>query len=95
MKSHMGCRKKRLDGYINVDKFKTVTTNELVYLEITPWPWADNSCEEMCFIHVLEHMGQSTSPYLAIIKEIYRVSKDGALLVMYVTPPRSDDYLGY
>jgi hypothetical protein len=39
-------------------------------------------------------MGQSTDLYLAIIKEIYRVLKNEALLVIHVPHPRSDDYLG-
>jgi len=94
MKLHMGCGNKRLDGFTNVDKFKTDSVDELVDLEIMPWPWMDNSCEELRFIHSLEHMGQSTDLYLSIIQEIYRVSKDGALLVIHVPHPRSDDYLG-
>jgi hypothetical protein len=94
MKLNMGCGNKRLDGFINVDKFKTEFVDEIVDLEIIPWPWDDNSCDEMRFIHCLEHLGQSTNLFLSIINEIYRVLKDGALLTIHVPHPRSDNFLG-
>jgi ubiquinone/menaquinone biosynthesis C-methylase UbiE len=94
MKLNMGCGNKRVDGFTNVDKFKTESVDEVVDLELIPWPWDDNSCDEMRFIHSMEHLGQSTNLYLSIIKEIYRVMKDGSLLIIHVTHPRSDNFLG-
>lgn len=94
MKLNLGCGNKKIDGYINVDKYKTEAVDQVVDLEITPWPWNENTVDEILLIHVLEHMGQSTNSYLAIIQEIYRVSKSGAILKIHVPHPRSDDFIG-
>jgi hypothetical protein len=94
MKLNLGCGSKTLEGFVNVDKFPTATTDVVLDLEKTPWPWEADSVEEIRFIHSLEHMGQDTNTYLSIIKEIYRVCRGDAVVVIHAPHPRHDNYLG-
>jgi len=64
-----------------------------VDLEALPWPWPDNSVDEVLLSHVLEHLGQATDTYLGIIKEIYRVCRDVARITIIVPHPRHDNFL--
>lgn len=94
MKLNLGCGNKTIDGFVNVDKYPTTTTNFVVDLETTPWPWASDSVEEVRLIHVLEHLGSDTETYLRIIQELYRICVDGAHVVIHVPHPRHDNFLG-
>lgn len=94
MKLNMGCGNRRTEGYLNVDKYASATADLVVDLEKTPWPWETSSVDEMRFIHSLEHMGQDTATFLSIIKEIYRVGRNGASVVIHVPHPRHDNYAG-
>ncbi len=93
MKLNLGCGMNRLSGWHNVDNSPASTPDELYDLEQTPWPWADSSADEMLFNHSLEHMGQDSKTFLSIIKEIYRVGRDGAIVRINVPHPRHDSYL--
>ena len=81
-------------GFLNVDCVAVCQPDQVVNLEQTPWPWADDAVDEIKLIHVLEHLGQSTDVFLAIIKEMYRVCREGARIEIIVPHPRSDHYLG-
>jgi hypothetical protein len=81
-------------GFINVDRVAACQPDQLVDLEKLPWPWADDSVVEIRLFHVLEHLGQQTEVFLAIIKEMYRVCRDGARIEITVPHPRSDHFLG-
>ena len=93
MKLNLGCGTHKLDGFVNVDKFAIWEPDEVVDLEVFPWPWPDNSMEEVVISHVLEHLGQGTEVYFAIIKELYRVCRDRAEVRIAVPHPRHDDFL--
>jgi hypothetical protein len=67
--------------------------DQLVDLEATPWPWEDDSAQEIQLRHVLEHLGATTDGYLAIIKELWRICKPGAQVRIVVPHPRHDHYL--
>ncbi|APW37328.1 hypothetical protein RD110_09090 [Rhodoferax koreense] len=94
MKLNLGSGAKTIDGFLNVDKYPTATTDLVVDLEATPWPWENDSVDEVKFIHSLEHMGRDTETYLNIIRELYRVCRNGAVIAIHVPHPRHDNYLG-
>ncbi|MCX7314424.1 MAG: methyltransferase domain-containing protein [Alphaproteobacteria bacterium] len=93
MRLNLGCGDKKMAGWHNVDKIAVCNPDEVVDLERLPWPWADNSVDEVLFSHVLEHLGQTPDIYLGIIKELYRVCRDGATITIVVPHPRHDHFL--
>src|ERR1700759_3070833 len=93
MKLNLGCGNKRMAGWHNVDMMAACKPDEVTDLEHLPWPWADNSVEEVLLSHVLEHLGQSPNIYLGIMKELYRVCRAGAKITIIVPHPRHDFFL--
>ena len=93
MKLNLGCGHNKRQGWVNVDHSDTCAPDMVVNLEQTPWPWPDDSVEEVLMSHVLEHLGEQTSVYLSIWRELYRVCKDGARVFIFVPHPRHDDFL--
>ena len=93
MRLNLGCGFDKKSDWINVDKIPMSEPDELVDLEEIPWPWADDSVEEVQMRHVLEHLGATTDSYLAIIKELWRICRLGALVRIVVPHPRHDHYL--
>jgi len=93
MRLNMGCGANKLPGYVNVDKFDTCAPDQVVDLEVFPWPFDDNVAEEVVFRHVLEHIGRDTQIYLDVIRELYRNCRPGALVQIMVPHPRHDSFL--
>lgn len=93
MRLNLGCGGKITPGWLNVDKFPTCNPDQVVDLERFPWPWPDDSVDEVRMHHVLEHLGAQTEIYLGIIKELYRVCRDNAAIHIIVPHPRHDDFL--
>lgn len=88
---NLGCGERHLAGYTNVDKFGRVDLRH--DLETFPWPWEDDTIDEVVLNHVLEHLGESVATYLRIIQELYRVCRGGAKVHVIVPHPRHDDFL--
>ncbi|KZE88032.1 methyltransferase domain-containing protein [Chromobacterium subtsugae] len=93
LKLNLGCGHDRRPGFLNVDSQAACHPDLVADLEQFPWPWDDNSVDEILMSHVLEHLGASSATYLGIIKELYRVCAPGALVTIIVPHPRSDNYL--
>jgi hypothetical protein len=91
LKLNLGCGQNPLDGYLNVDKYGSADLK--CDLEVFPWPWPDNSVAEVQLIHVLEHLGAETGTFIGIMKELYRVCEDGALIHIAVPHPRHDNFI--
>ncbi len=91
MKLNLGCGQNLLAGYCNVDKHGTPDVRW--DLETFPWPWADGSVDEIELNHALEHMGQQPDVFVSIMKEIYRVARNGAVVNIAVPHPRHDNFI--
>lgn len=90
---NLGSGGKNIQGWINVDFVAKCEPDLVCNLEEFPWPWESDSVDQVLLSHVLEHLGETREVYLGIIKELYRVCKNGALINIQVPHPRHDFYL--
>lgn len=84
MKLNLGCGNKRLDGYVNVDSNAVYKSDQIWDLNRFPYPWGNDSVDEVYMRHVLEHVDN----IIAVMDEIWRVLRVGGrahIEVPYVT----------
>ena len=93
MKLNLGAGNKKYDGFINLDKYKIFKPDILHDLEIFPYPIKDNEVNEIKLYHVLEHLGQHPETFNNIIKEIYRICSNEAIVDIRVPHPRHNHFL--
>ena len=93
MKLNLGCGNKLLKGYINLDKFNYYKCDVTHDLEKFPYPFKNDSVNEILLSHVLEHIGQQPDTFINIIKELYRICTNNALITINVPHPRHEDFL--
>jgi predicted SAM-dependent methyltransferase len=89
-KLNMGCGYKKIDDHWNVDVDPKCNPDEVFDFESTPWPWETDFFENIHADNVLEHLGQNPKVFTNIIKEMYRVSKNGAQWYICVPHHRCD-----
>jgi hypothetical protein len=90
---NLGCGYNKRSGYLNVDSSSVCNPDLVLDMEITPWPWQDNSVDEIRLDHVLEHVGKDPKTYLAVWKEIWRISKPGTQIFITVPHWRHDNFV--
>tara|TARA_B100001964_G_C14116083_1_gene546161 strand:+ start:303 stop:863 length:561 start_codon:yes stop_codon:yes gene_type:complete len=90
---NLGSGSKRVKNYINVDKYEIFKPDIIHNLEKFPYPFDDNSVDNIILSHILEHLGQNPNTFNLIIKELYRICKNSSLLDITVPHPRNDDFL--
>jgi len=93
MKLNMGCGYDKREGYLNVDISPACQPDFVCDLESLPWPWQDDSVDEVLFSHTLEHLGQDPRIFLGMMKELYRVCKNQARILIFVPHPRHDHFI--
>src|SRR3546814_18281578 len=93
LKLNIGCGFNKLDGYLNVDGFSDCAPDMLWDLESTPWPFDEDAVDEIYANHVLEHLGQATGTFFAIVREIYRVVRHGGEVQINVPHPLHNSFL--
>ena len=93
MKLNLGCGFKKREGWVNTDVESECNPDIQIDLEKFPWPFDDNSCDEILLEHVLEHVGADIDTHKMIMQELYRIAKPGAKISIIVPHPRSDSFL--
>lgn len=78
-KLNLGCGFKKFDGFVNVDSSDLVSPDQKVDLNVFPWPWRDNEFQHIVAKDILEHLGETSDDFIKVIKEMYRVSENGAV----------------
>jgi predicted SAM-dependent methyltransferase len=89
-KLNMGCGFKKLNDHWNVDIERRCNPDQILNFEITPWPYEDDFFDKITADNILEHLGQDPKVFTNIIKEMYRISKDGAEWFINVPHHRCD-----
>jgi hypothetical protein len=94
MKLNLGCGHNKVNGYLNVDMSSECQPDLECDLEKLPWVWADSSVDVVRFNHSLEHLGQQSSVFLRMMKELYRICKNNSIIEINVPHPRHDNFIG-
>jgi SAM-dependent methyltransferase len=76
MKINLGSGAKPIQGFANIDKNRNSPNVNLVCdLDLYPWPFKDESVDEIRIAHCLEHL----TDHNRAMKEIHRILKKGAM----------------
>jgi SAM-dependent methyltransferase len=90
MKLNLGCGRRPMDGWVNVDCVPLPGVDLVVELDApdkVSLPWADDSVDELAMIHVLEHISHP----LPLMQELWRVAKPKATIMIACPYGSSDD----
>jgi len=80
MKLHLGCGHIIKEGWVNHD-LATLTGVDVVHdLTKFPWPWSDDTFEEVHMDNVLEHLPETTRT----MEELWRIMQPGGKLFIGV-----------
>jgi SAM-dependent methyltransferase len=80
MKLNLGAGGDIREGYINHDMFSLSGIDIVHDINLYPWPWADNSFEEVIAYDLLEHLDN----FMEAIEEIHRILLPGGILKLSV-----------
>lgn len=74
-KLNLGCGNRMLTGYVNVDNNPLLVRKGIVTHDLNkfPYPFADNTFDEIRMDHVLEHLEDP----LDVLIELYRIARNG------------------
>lgn len=90
----LGCGDNKKEGFTGVDKFKTPSVDIKHDLLVYPWPWKDNSVDEIYSSHFLEHVPGMQRP--KFMEEVYRIlipnGKATFITPYYKSPRATQDF---
>jgi len=90
IKLNLGCGFQKLEGFVNVDISDISEPDVKHDLMQFPWPFETGSVDHIVAKDILEHVGNSSDDFIAVIKEMYRVSANGAAWEVQFPHHRSD-----
>ncbi len=88
-KLNIGCGKDIKEGYVNLDVVD-YGGNRIHDLNKFPYPYEENSFDEVYASHILEHLDN----FHDYITEIYRILKPGGILIVYAPFFLNTKYFG-
>jgi len=80
VKGNFGCGLKLKDGYINLDFTKREGVDVVHNLEEFPYPFKNNTFDEIFMDNVLEHLEDT----IKVMEELYRICKPNAIIEIIV-----------
>ena len=86
---NLGCGYKKLGDSINIDKNPKVNPDLILDFDIEKLPFEDNSIDKIYCHHILEHMKN----FIFVMKEIYRVCKNNAIIEIICPHPNHSSFL--
>jgi hypothetical protein len=86
---NLGCGKLKFNdsSMVNVDKSSIYNPDQIVDLNVLPWPWKDNEFDHIVAKNILEYLDVD---FCDLLKEMYRVSHNGAIWEIEFPHWRSD-----
>lgn len=90
MRINLGSGDTKYDTFLNVDYDKNCDPDFCIDIENEIWPFEDNSVEQVIAHHIFEHLGEG---FFHVMKELYRVCRNGALIDVIVPHPRHETFL--
>ena len=87
---NLGCGFKKFDDFHNVDASDLCNPDEIVELNSKSWPWPDNEYGHIVAKDILEHLGHDGVNFIDIVKEMYRISNNGAVWEIQVPHHRCE-----
>lgn len=91
LRLNLGCGMNKRPGWVNVDGFDVCKPDMVHDLNAFPYPWDDNSVDEIYMNHVLEHIPM----WWEAFKECARIMKPGAYFQVNVPDESSNTALTY
>ena len=79
-KLNLGCGTDIKEGYLNLDCAEIEGVDIVHSLEKFPYPFKDNTFEEIIAIHVLEHLDDTVK----VMEEIWRICRNNAKVIIRV-----------
>lgn len=89
-KLNMGCGFMKMEGYVNADSSDICDPDVKVDFNQLPWPFKDDEFQHIVAKDILEHLGNDKVSLVDIIKEMHRVSENGAVWEVQVPHHRCD-----
>ena len=77
-KINLGCGNRIANGYENYDIFPVDERVKYIDLNMVPYPFPDNSMDEIILSHTLEHLKPEMKPF--VMDELIRICKPGGVL---------------
>lgn len=89
MKLNLGSSRDLLEGFLNVDCRELDGVDFVCDLNQYPWPWSDNSIDEIFIAHTLEHLKDG----VCAMKEMHRILKPEGKIKVIV--PSGNGYMAH
>jgi SAM-dependent methyltransferase len=86
LKVNLGCGQKYYADYVNCDVLRNVKADKYFDLNAPPYPFAEDSADEILLDNVLEHLDDIPR----IMEELHRILRVGGVLRIFVPYGKSD-----